>query len=406
MADARQALKRHIEEALSQRGRLIFAIDGMTGSGKSRLAIDLADQFGGSIIRMDHFFLPVTERDQPGTPVQAGHMDLARFQEEVMLPLTAGHAGSYRVFNCQRQQYSGERSFKGDGLIIVEGSYALHPEIRALYDDSVFLSLDAGRQRARLQAREGNFYAMFEAEWLPREQRYHATIKPQEAAGSIIDMSEVNDTIVYLVRHGLTNGNVTRMMQGHTDIPLNETGFTQAEKLAARLQDYRFNRAFASDLTRAQQTAETVLFNHPETPLTLTAAIREMNFGDLDGCPFDVCLEQYPEVFENMREAPLSVVAPGGETGERVRDRALAFVNQITREHHGDVMLMVSHGFILNLMMQGLAEIHQLTIPTTIFDNTAFSKLVFNGGRLIDVPLINSIDHLRETSMDGDGNKQ
>ena len=63
---------------------------------------------------------------------------------------------------------------------------------------------------------------------------------------------------LFLVRHGETVWNVERRCQGHTDIPLNEKGLEQAEKLGRYLQNVQLDAVYASDLSRAGQTAEKI----------------------------------------------------------------------------------------------------------------------------------------------------
>ena len=64
---------------------------------------------------------------------------------------------------------------------------------------------------------------------------------------------------LYLIRHGQTEWNRSRKLQGQADIPLNSAGRAEAEKLAVALQKHTFRRAFSSPLCRAMQTAEIVL---------------------------------------------------------------------------------------------------------------------------------------------------
>lgn len=97
---------------------------------------------------------------------------------------------------------------------------------------------------------------------------------------------------MYIVRHGETEWNRTRRIQGQLDVPLNETGLRQAMLAAEALKDIPFVRAFSSDLRRAfkvitsrllglqvelicSQTAECILQYHPDTVLELDASIRE-----------------------------------------------------------------------------------------------------------------------------------
>ncbi|KAI9571400.1 phosphoglycerate mutase-like protein [Boletus coccyginus] len=89
---------------------------------------------------------------------------------------------------------------------------------------------------------------------------------------------------MYIVRHGETEWNKIRRLQGHLDVPLNETGLKQATLVAEALKDIPFVRAFCSDLQRASKTAECILQYHSDTvKLQLDESIRERYMGELQG---------------------------------------------------------------------------------------------------------------------------
>ncbi|WP_418390600.1 histidine phosphatase family protein, partial [[Clostridium] scindens] len=64
---------------------------------------------------------------------------------------------------------------------------------------------------------------------------------------------------IYLVRHGETDWNIVRKLQGRTDIPLNEKGIKAAQKTGEALRNVPFTRAFSSPLKRAMDTAKLIL---------------------------------------------------------------------------------------------------------------------------------------------------
>ncbi|HHT45139.1 MAG TPA: hypothetical protein GXZ89_06570 [Fastidiosipila sp.] len=387
-------LKEKISEALLLTERFILGIDGMAGSGKSRLAVDLAERYHGKVIRLDHFYLPVDKRDRKDGAEAASHMDFARFRSEVLEPLRQGQPATHRVFSCQSQSFVGEREAGSSGLIVIEGSYALHPAIASLYDATVFLTVDRAVQEARLKAREGDYYPVFEAEWLPREKAYHARFQPEQKADYVIDTSQDEETVLYLVRHGVTSGNIDRIIQGQFDVPLAAEGMAQAEKLGTRLLDYRIDHAYTSDLQRANETARLILEAHDETKIVATKLLREIDMGEMQGQKYDYCRERYADVFEQLKDDPMGVRSPGGETGDEVLARGKTFLKKILSEHKNEVLLAVSHGYILNLILQSLSSDFGFDTPPTVFANTALTKLIFSHDRLVEIPLINDTSHL------------
>ncbi|GMG59077.1 unnamed protein product [Ambrosiozyma monospora] len=64
---------------------------------------------------------------------------------------------------------------------------------------------------------------------------------------------------VFLVRHGRTEWNIKKILQGHQDISLNETGQQQAEKVAERLADFKFDQIVSSDLIRCLETMQPII---------------------------------------------------------------------------------------------------------------------------------------------------
>ena len=181
-----EELVRHIRQELARRGRLLLAIDGRCGCGKSTLAARLAADFGGSIFHMDDFYLPFEKRAENWRELPAGNMDLARFRDEVLELLHRGEAVSYRAYDCRNDRFLPTRVLAPTPLAIVEGSYSEHPLLREYYDLRVFLTAPAAVQRARLLAREGERFPAFKALWIPMEERYFAAFAIEERAVRVL----------------------------------------------------------------------------------------------------------------------------------------------------------------------------------------------------------------------------
>src|SRR6476659_10216608 len=105
-----------------------------------------------------------------------------------------------------------------------------------------------------------------------------------------------------LVRHGETDWNAAGRLQGHTDRPLNDYGRTQAKRLAEQLAGDGIAAIYASDLSRARETAESL-----GLPVLVDPDLREKNWGSWEGLTSDERLE----------------VAFEGETTEEHRERVL-----------------------------------------------------------------------------------
>lgn len=152
---------------------------------------------------------------------------------------------------------------------------------------------------------------------------------------------------LYIIRHGETEWNTVRRLQGQTDIALNENGRSLAEVTARALQDIPFALAFTSPLIRAEETARIIL-GHRSTPLIREERIREISFGVLEGRSI---LPEYNEIddpeFHYFFDSPDKYHPPaGGESIEELYCRTGDFLEELTRREdiRQDTLLVSTHG--------------------------------------------------------------
>jgi probable phosphoglycerate mutase len=155
---------------------------------------------------------------------------------------------------------------------------------------------------------------------------------------------------VLLARHGQTNDNLEPIrVQGFTNTPLNDTGRRQAAELGDRLVDVGIRSLYASDLSRAAETAEIVGARIGLTP-TLDARLREANRGEWEGYRFIDVEQADPEGYAAWRLAGESFRFPGGESLRDQLDRVLACLVDV----HADAelpALVVCHGGSIRVML-------------------------------------------------------
>jgi broad specificity phosphatase PhoE len=97
-----------------------------------------------------------------------------------------------------------------------------------------------------------------------------------------------------LVRHGETEWNYDKRIQGHTDIPLNTRGRGQAESLGSRLAIVPLDTIYTSDLVRARETAEIIAASQPrEIPVAIMPDLRECNYGRWEGLTREEVSQQF-----------------------------------------------------------------------------------------------------------------
>jgi probable phosphoglycerate mutase len=148
-----------------------------------------------------------------------------------------------------------------------------------------------------------------------------------------------------LWRHGQTDWNFEHRFQGQTDIPLNQAGEEQAGYAARRLAPLRPDAVFASDLTRAQQTAA-ALARLTGLPVILDKDLRERFGGDWEGLSDEEIRERYPA--ERLTWNP-----PNGEPTPVVAERVSAALARIADSlDAGQLAVVVGHGAALRLGME------------------------------------------------------
>lgn len=154
-------------------------------------------------------------------------------------------------------------------------------------------------------------------------------------------MSNSSQRIV-LWRHGQTNWNIENRFQGHSDIPLNEVGFAQAERAAPLLLSLKPDKIVSSDLIRAQQTAA-ALAKVSNLEVQIDPGLRETNGGKWEG---KTGAENRAVDFERFVTWLDGDDAPAGETGERRSEIAQRAVTAIERALSPEIstLIVVTHG--------------------------------------------------------------
>jgi broad specificity phosphatase PhoE len=154
-------------------------------------------------------------------------------------------------------------------------------------------------------------------------------------------------TTILLARHGETDWNLERRVQGHSDRPLNETGLAQARALAESLADEPLDAVYSSDLLRAYETARIVAEPHGLEVIPVPA-LREKHFGTWEGLTDEEVLDRFPQ-------------AVGGgwgdaETSEELGERVRAALNEIAAKHQNGRVLVVTHGGPLRVALRWCRE--------------------------------------------------
>jgi broad specificity phosphatase PhoE len=142
-------------------------------------------------------------------------------------------------------------------------------------------------------------------------------------------------TTFLLVRHGETDWNFERRVQGHADRPLNDTGRAQARQLADELAGEAIDAVYSSDLVRAHETAR-IVAERLGLEVIAMPDLREKHFGTWEGLTDREILARFPEAQRGHWG--------DGETTAEVSRRVLGALRRIAETHPDGRVLIVAHG--------------------------------------------------------------
>lgn len=155
-------------------------------------------------------------------------------------------------------------------------------------------------------------------------------------------------TLLTLVRHGQTDWNLRRRIQGATDIPLNDTGRADALAAADSLAGGDHHAVYASPLVRARETAQIIAARLGLAEPAITRGLREREFGVAEGTDVADYITRY---------GGWQAEVPGAETLDQVRDRALDSLDRIARASRrrsapaAESIIVVTHGGVIRALL-------------------------------------------------------
>ncbi len=156
-------------------------------------------------------------------------------------------------------------------------------------------------------------------------------------------------TELILIRHGETDWNRERRMQGQTDTPLSAVGRAQAAAVGERLAQHPFAALYSSDLSRAWDTAAAI--SHASgREIRREPALRERTFGIFEGLTYDEMAQRYPEAHARFATRDPDYAVPGGESPRQFFERSLTCLNAIVHAHAGACTVVVTHGLVLDTL--------------------------------------------------------
>lgn len=215
-------------------------------------------------------------------------------------------------------------------------------------------------------------------------------------------MTMQEPTRILAIRHGETAWNADTRIQGHLDIPLNETGRWQAARLAQSLAAEPIHAVYSSDLARAFETASAITRRHPELAGRVphkVEALRERGFGTFEGKTWAEIETNWPEQARRWRQRDTDFAPEGGETLQQLQARIAEIAQTIAQRHPGQQIALVAHGGVMDMLYR-LATRQDLQAPRTwALGNTAINRLLWTPAGLTLVGWSDT-RHLEQGSLD------
>lgn len=167
-------------------------------------------------------------------------------------------------------------------------------------------------------------------------------------------------TTFFLVRHGETEFNTKKIVQGHLDSPLTQKGLNEAVRLGKKLKNTSFDLVFSSDLLRAKRTAE-IIISEKKLAVASTQILRERSFGNYEGKPYSA-VKAYYELMEKLKDQKIKDNIKDNISGfdlsvekdENVVGRLITFLRETAITHPGKKILVVTHGGIMRVFLKHL----------------------------------------------------
>jgi broad specificity phosphatase PhoE len=156
--------------------------------------------------------------------------------------------------------------------------------------------------------------------------------------------------LILIVRHGETDYNKMKRVQGRLQVPLNENGKTQALQVAECLRQYKITHIYCSGLVRARETAD-IINQSFSLPIITDNRLIERNWGIWQNRDVNEILKQETEL-KFWNEENLDLNPHLGETTRDLMARSADFLNSLIQHHTAsDVILVVTHGGPMKMMV-------------------------------------------------------
>ena len=199
----------------------------------------------------------------------------------------------------------------------------------------------------------------------------------------IWEMNSNNETILYLIRHGETEGNLKKAYQGQNNTPLTELGRRQAQQMGKRIGEIGVDIVISSDLGRSMETAS-IACSGTNREIIPHPGLRERHFGMFQGMKFDDAKAKYPDIFARYRGQEPDFRIPEGETWREFISRIKDTLEEIGEGYRGKTCALFTHGAVVGYFfayqLGFFMEPGDLTYKVA---NGSFTKYLYREGKFV-----------------------
>ncbi|HYO55763.1 histidine phosphatase family protein [Archangium sp.] len=210
-------------------------------------------------------------------------------------------------------------------------------------------------------------------------------------------------THLVVIRHGETAWNHELRLQGHLDVPLNAHGRVQAEALGRALASEPLDAIYASDLSRAMQTARALAAGR-SLAVRAEPRLRERHYGIFQGLTHAEAAERHPEGFAAWRGRVADWAPEGGETLAEFHARSVDITLTLARRHPGGRIALVAHGGVLDCLYRAASGMALDAPRGHELRNASINRLSYDSQRLTVVQW-SDVTHLDALVLDEVGRR-
>lgn len=193
-------------------------------------------------------------------------------------------------------------------------------------------------------------------------------------------------TVFGLIRHGKTEWNQQKRIQGTSDSPLTPEGRKDLKTWLPVLQSYKWNRIIASPLPRVLQTVE-ILNSKLSLPVEVDHNLREQDWGSWEGLTLAQIKADHPDELQKQINAGWNFTPPAGESRKKVLQRVEQSLHLSAEKWSGQALLIISHQSVMKCILYSILDHNFLPGEKKVFQKNCFHLIYQQQGKLQPVQL-------------------